>query len=821
MERYAEIVLPAPTAILFTYSVPEDLLSTINIGSRVLVQFGKKKFYSGIVHRIHDDKPEDFDLKPILSIVDQQPIVVARQMDIWHWIADYYMCTLGEVYRAALPAGLRLESESCVVYNPSYDQDEDVLPEKMQAILTYVQAKKSCRIADLIKDFEFNVTAQVRKLLDLQALLIDEKLKDSYRPPTELHIALHDNLRKESLLATAIDQLESVKRTQAQCEALLAFIDLAGGVKSAINGKTLPKNEAIKDPKITEILINALCSKNILKKEKLNVARTEKQTELLPLHPLTEPQNGALEQINSAFEHKDVCLLHGVTSSGKTEIYIHLISKYLAKGKQVLYLLPEIALTTQITDRLRRHFGNILGIYHSKFSDAQRCELWNKLLTGEYKIILGVRSSVLLPFDNLGLIIVDEEHETSYKQFDPAPRYNARDVAIVLAKLHNGKTLLGSATPSFESYYNAKNDKYGYVELQTRFEGVELPEIIPVNMRLARQRHATVEHFSFKLKEGIETTLTEREQVILFQNRRGFSPFIECRQCSWVAKCANCDVSLTYHKNSNSLVCHYCSYTVQLPKTCPQCATASLETQGFGTEKIEEEVATVFPEAKVVRMDLDTANTRKQYERIIDNFSRGDQDILIGTQMIAKGLDFSRVTTVGVMNADNMLNMPDFRANERAFQLIAQVSGRAGRRDKRGKVYLQTSNDEHPVIRNLINNDYLTHVTAGLAEREAYTFPPFTRLVNLSVRHKDWQMARHAAIILADELRKLFGNRVLGPVPPPVARIATYYIERITLKIEKTLSPSTVKIAMMDRINNVIGDINFHGVSVSIDVDPY
>ncbi len=818
MELYADIILPVPIRRLFTYRVPQEMADQVTVGSRVVVQFGRKKSYSGIIHALHHNKPQDYDVKDVSTVVDSSPIVVEQQTQLWSWISDYYICSMGEVSKAALPSGLKLESETKLSYNELYEPS-DVLTEKQERLLTFIRNKRTCLISDLASAFDdFNPLPTLKHLLDAEAVVVSEEMRDGYKPKTETHLSVAQQFRNERALSEAMDNLE---RAPKQLEALMVVIQRIGGMKCVNAGQSVKLSQVLEDKRVTSAAISELVKKGICEKLSVNVSRLADSAAEAAPNPLSEVQQKALDDIELQHATKDVVLLHGVTSSGKTEVYIHLINKYLAAGKQVLYLLPEIALTTQITSRLRRHFGSQLGVYHSKFSDAERVEVWNRLLTKQYQIILGVRSSVLLPFSDLGLVIVDEEHETTFKQYDPAPRYHARDAACVLAKIHSAKTLLGSATPSLESYHNAMSDKYGYVTLTQRYEGIELPEIVPVDMREARKKHTFVSMFSFALKDEIDRTLEKGEQVILFQNRRGFAPYVECTQCAWIAKCVNCDVSMTYHKGTNRLVCHYCTYSVEMPRTCAACGSPTLEAQGYGTEKIEEEVKAVFPKAEVVRMDLDTARSRKSFEKIIADFEEKKYNILIGTQMVSKGLDFAGVTQVGVLNADNLLNMPDFRAYERAYQLMAQVSGRAGRRDKRGKVFLQTRDVENPVIRNLLSDDFATHARQQLAEREAYSYPPFFRLINIAVRHKEQQMAQNAAYALALVLREVFQNRVLGPQAPYISRISTYYIQRITLKIEKNLSPQKMKALMMDCVDKITTNTQFKGISVSIDVDPY
>lgn len=818
--HFADVVVPVPIAKLFTYSIPAEIADNLTIGSRVVVQFGRKKSYSAIVFRMHDTPPEAYETKPILSVVDSLPIVNELQLKLWEWISQYYICSIGEVYNAALPAGLKLESESRLVYNADFVAEKQ-LPEHQEQILNFIDEKRTCTISEITQFCKgFNPLPQIKKLLDLEAVYISEELRTGYKPKTDTFFSLADEVCNDEIMSQWFDKLE---RAPKQLDTLMAFIQQAEGMSNLKKGRQLRRSEIAANPNISMTAIADLVKKGILVSTKMNVSRLSTSTTRLEKpHELSDVQQHALDEIEASFQSHDTTLLHGVTSSGKTEIYIHLIKRCIESDRQALYLLPEIALTAQITSRLRKHFGDELGIYHSKFSDNERVEVWNKLLTDcKYKVILGVRSSIFLPFSNLGLIIVDEEHENSYKQFDPAPRYNARDMAGVLARFHNAKVLLGSATPSLESYRNACEGKFGYVSLKTRHAGIELPQIIPVDMREARHKKLYISMFSMKLKDEIDRALRDKEQVILFQNRRGFSPYLECYRCAYIPKCINCDVSLTYHKSTNQLVCHYCSYTVAVPQVCPACGTPAMEAQGFGTERIEEETKAIFPSAKIVRMDLDTARSRKAYEQIIADFEAQKYDILIGTQMISKGLDFENVSTVGILNADNMLNMPDFRAYERCFQLIAQVSGRAGRHGRRGKVFLQTRSTENPVIQNVIANDYEKNVNEQMREREMYSYPPFTRLIYITLKHKDITKVLQAALAVAQQLRVFFGNRVLGPQEPAVGRIATYYLQRIMLKIDKRQRPEKIKLQMMQIVNTVLADQNFKGTVIQIDVDPY
>ena len=820
LNNYADIILPLPLPRLFTYSVPENMSAQIVPGSRVVVSFGKKKYYSGIVYQTHNSKPPEYEVKPITSVLDPAPVVTLQQLQFWDWIAEYYVCSIGEVYKAALPSGLKLESESRVIYNALFETDEALSPREY-AIIDFISAKKICSVQDMAQELtEFNILPVLKQLLDKNAIFLNEEIKETYKPRQEKFFSLSAQCKDETVLAKWFDKLERAPRQQ---ECLMSFLSQVGGLGKAIMGANISRTELFKNPVIQPAPWLELVNKGIIEQSTHEVSRVQNsQQEAVDVNSLSPIQEEALQSIHRSFDRFDTTLLHGVTSSGKTEIYIHLINHFLRQEKQVLYLLPEIALTTQITSRLRKHFGNRLGIYHSKFSDSERVEVWNNLLHQKgFEVIIGVRSSIFLPFKSLGLIIVDEEHESSFKQFDPAPRYHARDAALVLARQHGAKVLLGTATPSMESYFNVRSNRYGLVELHTRHEGMLLPRILAVDTKEARRKKQMKSIFSPQLITAMRESIEKGEQVILFQNRRGFAPFVECAQCAWIPKCKHCDVSMTYHKNQNMLVCHYCSYSYPLPDTCSACGSPTLETKGFGTEKIEEEVRLILPEARVARMDLDTAKSKKAFEKIIGDFESHQLDILIGTQMVSKGLDFDNVNVVGILNADNMLNYPDFRAFERSFQLMAQVSGRAGRKNKQGLVILQTSDPNHPVILDVIANNFINHYQQQLNERQMFKYPPFYRLINLSVKHKDAVVNRKAAIMLGNQLRSIFGDRILGPQEPPINRIANFFIQRIILKIEKKGSPAKVKSLLMEVIHSIVARPEYRQVIIQVDVDPY
>ncbi len=789
----------------------------VQIGCRVIVSFGKKKFYTAIVVRIHNEAPKEYETKEIFSVLDTSPIVTQKQLDLWKWIATYYQCTLGEVYKAALPSGLKLESETTVIYNLAYQAGSD-LSDKEQKILDEFNVKDKMTLSELEKSSGVkNILPTIKSLLEKEALLVSEEVRQNYKIKTEAYIKLSDNYSNEVELQTLFDELS---RAPKQLKVLMTFLDLSKFLSK--NAIEISKKELLKKSNASDAVVTGLVEKGILEIYRKEISRLrDYSNNITQINQLNEIQQNAYNDIIQSFENKDITLLHGVTSSGKTEVYIHLIEEILKKGKQVLYLLPEIALTTQITDRMTKVFGNKLCVYHSKFSDNERVEVWNKLLEDKgCEVVLGVRSSVFLPFKNLGLIIVDEEHETTYKQQDPAPRYHARNTAMLLASMHKAKTLLGTATPSIESYYHAKTGKYGLVKMDKRFEDIELPEIEIVDTKILYKRKQMHSHFSPFLLQKVSEALEKNEQVILFQNRRGFAPMIECKLCAWIPKCKNCDVSLTYHKGFNQLVCHYCGYSIHVPEVCPACGNDSLKTLGFGTEKIEEEIRQIFPQANVARMDFDTVRTRTSYEKIIANLENKKTDILIGTQMVSKGLDFDNVSIVGILNADTMINYPDFRSHERAFQLMAQVSGRAGRKNKRGLVILQTGNPTHSIIRQVKENDYEGMFHDQLAERKTFRYPPFTRLINVIIKHREQHIAIKAANEFATQLRQLLGKRVLGPDKPVIARIQTFFIQKIILKIETEASMEKVKEILNNTKIKVLQNDDFKSVIIYYDVDP-
>lgn len=819
MKKYVDVIVPLPIAGQYTYSLPEGWDEKVKEGCRVVVPFGRKRYYTAIITKVHETPPEEYETKDVAEILDERPVLLARQYAFWKWMADYYLCTLGDVYKAALPSGMKLESETVVVYNPDFEAVEP-LTEREQSVMNLLSAETEQCITQLEKSSGIRqILPVIKSLLEKEAVKVKEELKRSYKPRTEARVRLTPGMQDEEKLRGLFDGLA---RAPKQLAVLMKYIELSGWGTSGTDLKEVTRKSLLEASGASSAILNGLTGKGIFELYYQEVGRLAKGVcNTVSLNPLNPAQQQAYYSVLSLFATKNVCLLHGVTSSGKTEIYIHLIDQVLKSGKQVLYLLPEIALTTQITERLKRVFGNRLGIYHSKFPDAERVEIWQKQLSEQdYDVILGVRSSVFLPFRRLGLVIVDEEHETTYKQQDPAPRYHARSAAIMLASMFGAKTLLGTATPSIETYYNARQGKYGLVELTERYQNIRLPQIELVDIKeLARKKRMTAQ-FSPLLLQKIREALEHKEQVILFQNRRGFAPMIECRTCGWVPRCRNCDVSLTYHKGMNQLTCHYCGYTYQVPKSCPACGGVELVNRGFGTEKIEDDIRTVFPEARVARMDLDTTRTRTAYERIIADFEEGKTDILIGTQMVSKGLDFDRVSVVGILNADSMLNYPDFRSYERAFQLMAQVAGRAGRRNKQGLVVLQTKSPDLPLIHQVMSNDYFRMYSEQLEERELFKYPPFYRLVYVYLKHRKEDVLDQAAELMASFLRKGLGERVLGPDKPPVSRIQTLFIKKIVVKIELDASLAKVRAYLQQVQRFLTEDERFRSLLVYYDVDP-
>lgn len=824
-QRFVDVILPLPLYSSFTYEVPAEMQQEVQVGSRVLVQFGKKKYYTGIVEAIHSNEPKGYEVKSLVSVLDPEPVLRYPQLNFWKWLSDYYLCSPGEVYKAALPTGLKPESETRISLNTDYEPDEEnpvKLTDHQALVLMVMQEHKRLSVADLEGETGIrNITKVLMPMLETGILEIDERIAERYRPKKITVISLNVPRNEPDKLHECF---ELVKRSRLQEKALLSYLDLSSWLSPVSKLKLVTRQQLIDDSEVSPSVIKALVDKEIFRIEKKTINRFEPESGgdySIQLPFLSHPQQKALKEIDEGFKTHPIQLLHGVTGSGKTEIYMHLMSRALEAGNQVLFLVPEISLTTQLSDRLRKVFGNRLLVYHSKFSDSERVDIWRRLLkTNEPLVILGVRSSVFLPFSHLGLIVVDEEHESSFKQYDPAPRYNARDAALMLARMHGAKSLLGSATPAIETYFKALQGKYGLVKLSERYEGSVLPDVEIIDMKEMRKKKEVKGSLSSPLRQRILSTIQNHRQVILFQNRRGFAPVVICEQCGWTPKCAHCDVSMVYHKNLAMLRCHYCGYATLLPPLCPACGQNGLKIFGYGTERIAEEIKEDFPEFNVARMDLDTTRNKDAYQNIIEDFARHDTDILIGTQMVSKGLDFGDVSTVGVINADTILNFPDFRSNERAFNMLEQVAGRAGRRQDKGKVLIQTVNPGHEVLNYVKKHDFEGYYQSELTERRKFSYPPFTKIINIYIRNKNSEMCDQAAIDFTLSLRKVFGDRVLGPEKPYVSRIASYYIQSIMLKMEVGVSMKKVKEILRQIFASLSSTSQIKSSQIHYDVDP-
>ncbi|MFT5054828.1 MAG: primosomal protein N' (replication factor Y) [Oceanospirillaceae bacterium] len=815
--QFAEVILPLPLPGTFTYSIPWDVSEEIGVGHRVVVQFGKRKLYTGIVHSIHDHQKPDMQVRPVLEVVDPLPIVLLEQLNLWEWIAEYYLCSIGQVMQAALPAGLKLSSETVLVINPDFDGDVSEFEPHETDIINSLLEKERLSISDIEKILrKKTVHKEVRGLLEKGVLAYNEEIKERYKPKVELFISLSPDMNDEAL-AEAFNQLE---RAPKQLETLMVALH---HIRSHGQLNMVPKRMIIDDPKASDAALTALVKRGVLVKEKVRVDRIHgKKAWAESEVELTEEQGEAFIAIKKGFEEKGTVLLEGVTSSGKTEIYIKLIKEAIDAGKQCLYMLPEIALTAQFINRLQKYFGEKVGIYHSKVTGNERVELWNRMLDPDrsFGVIVGARSSLWLPFLSLDLVVVDEEHDHSYKQHDPAPRYNGRDTAMVLALKNNANVLMGSATPSLESRYNATNGKYGHVRLHKRYGDIQMPRIVLSDLRIERREKAMKGPFSSGLMELIRLYLERGEQAIIFQNRRGFSPFMECDNCGWVPHCRNCDISLTYHKHQEDIRCHYCGYSEAVPTKCKACNSTYLRTKGVGTEQIEHELEMFFPQAKIGRLDLDTTRTRNSYQQIISDFETGQTDILVGTQMVTKGLDFDNVGLVAVLNADQLLNYPDFRSLERAFQLMVQVSGRAGRKKRQGTVLIQSSTPEHPIIQMVQRNDYETMYESQMEERIQFLYPPFTRLVEVVLRAREENLVNVASDWIAEEFRRISGGPVvLGPEFPFVKRVRNKYSKHILIKLPKA-NQKHVKSHIMRIMEAFRAIKQFNRVNLHADVDP-
>ncbi len=841
---FVDVILPIRIPNLYTYSVSDEWKEEVAAGKRVIVQFGaKKKMYSALIRQIHSNKPEGYETKEIISVLDDQPIVTTQQFELWDWIAEYYLCSRGEVMNAALPAALKLESETLFIFNKEINIDQTDLSNDAYFVAQALEKEHEFTIEQIQRFLhKKSVHKTVQELLEKNVVSLKEEIEEEYKPKFEIFIRLHESFEDGAKQKEIFDQLE--KRAPKQVNALLAFLHLSNlqskgssshlllgegsGVRAHISREVLMKESGVDTS-----VIKKLVEKNIFVEDKKEVSRLDVSPSPSPQErgsggeALNETQKEILASIKKDFEEKEVVLLHGVTSSGKTHIYIHLIEEQIKINKQVLYLLPEIALTAQIISRLKKVFGNKVGVYHSRFSNNERVEIWKNVLNGNYQIVLGARSAIFLPFQKLGLILVDEEHDSSFKQYEPAPRYHARDAAVVLGKIHNAKCLLGTATPSIESYQNAKSGKYGLAVIKKRFGGVMMPEILLVNMRDFMKQKKMHSHFTEYLLNDIKEALHHKEQVILFQNRRGFAPLMMCSDCGWIPKCKNCDVTLTYHKAFDAMRCHYCGYKTKVPPACNACGSTALKLQGFGTEKIEEDLKLLVPEARIERLDLDAVKRKNGHHKIIRLFEEQKIDVLVGTQMVTKGLDFDHVRLVGILNADMLLHYPDLRSSERAFQLMAQVAGRAGRKQKQGKVIIQTSKPDHPVLQFVLNNNYEAFFEEEIKMRKLFKYPPFYRLIKIEIKHRDVKIAEEAAKVFFEKIRVVKtestkGLQIIGPATPVISRIRNLWIKEIMIKIPKSTSiMSEVKKLIRESADALIKEKKFGAVQVVVDVDPY
>lgn len=818
---FADLLLPVPIQRLFTYRVPVNLNDKIIVGQRAIVQFGDRKIMTGIVVAVHTEAPRDYEAKYIMELLDEIPSVNGVQLRLFEWIASYYVCTLGEVMNAALPSGLKLSSESMVQLNPRFDPDETEMDfsEKEWMVIRRLQ-QESLSYSEISRLLGVrHIHAILKSLARKDAIILFEEVREKYSPKTEKRIRLApayaDTVELEKVFS-------SLATRPKQEDVLMRYLQLVPVLNDGTANRRGISMQELRNTDLSESSINTLIKNGILEQFEVIVPRFGFDEVTGPEITLSAEQARAQDAIFESFERNQVTLLHGITGSGKTEIYVNLVRKAIDSGAQALYLLPEIALTTQMVSRMKRIFGSSLGVYHSRFSDNERVEVWNGILSGRLKFVIGVRSSVFLPFDNLGLVIVDEEHDPSYKQQEPSPRYHARDVAIMLGQFHNAKVLLGSATPSVESFYNCQQGRFGLVSLSKRFGDAQLPSVALADMRSERKRKTIKGEFSSVLLQHIRQALDNNEQVIIFQNRRGYSPMVSCEDCGWVPRCVNCAVSLTYHQFRNAMVCHYCGYREPLPDECPTCTSTRIHTVGYGTEKIVEDLSLYFPEAVVGRMDLDTTRSKTGYETIIEQFEKGETDILVGTQMVTKGLDFDRVSLVGVFNADRMMHFPDFRSYERAYQLITQVSGRAGRRDKPGTVVIQTSNPSHPVLQYILGNRHADFYSSEIHDRKLHGYPPFTRLIEVTLKHTDKKTCRSAAQSLADELRRhLKSVKVLGPGEPMVSKIRNQYLMSTLIKVPRGYGElALIKSAILTHSEALLREKPFRNTRVIIDVDP-
>lgn len=819
---FADVIIPIPVKAEFTYRVPFEMNDLIQPGMRVVVPFGKGKLYTAIVTSVHENIPEKYQAKYIEHLLDESPIITGRQYQFWKWIAAYYMAPIGDVMNAALPANFKLASETKITLHPDFDGKTEALTDRQFQIVEALEVQETLDLKEISEIIGIKtIHPIIKQLIDQRIVISLEELNYKYVPKTAIFYFFTGEYQQEERLEALMHDMEQQKGKQKQLHALLAMLSI-GNFRDSYGTPVMRKD--LEEKEVSLSALQTLEKNGVLKSERLQIDRMQGgQAELKEKKTLSEAQQLALDEVRDSFAAKEICLLHGVTGSGKTELYVELIEEQLRAGKQVLFLLPEIALTTQLITRLAAYFGDKIGVYHSKFNQNERVEIWNHVLHDHperYRIILGARSSVFLPFRNLGLVIVDEEHESSFKQYEPSPRYNARDASIILAKSFDAKVLLGSATPSIETYYNAKTGKFGLVELNVRHGGLALPEIFCADVKTERKQKTMHSHISSFLLGYMEETLERGEQIILFQNRRGYTPIWTCELCNWSPKCKNCDVSLTYHKHTNSLKCHYCGYTSAPVGTCGHCGSNRLRMLGFGTEKIEDEISLMFPGKVVSRLDLDTTRSKNAYSVIISEFENRKIDILVGTQMVTKGLDFDNVSLVGILDADMLLNRPDFRAFERSYQLMSQVAGRAGRKSKRGTVIIQTGKPENWIIQKVMHHDYVSFYENEILERRNFFYPPFYKLIDITLKHKDQKILDAAASVFAKELHAIFKERVIGPEYPSINRISNLYLKQIKLKIEREASHKKVK----DRIEALIDQfysVPAHkSVRISVDVDP-
>lgn len=818
---FVDLILPLPLWNLFTYRVPFELNESIRIGQRVIVPFGKSKRITGIIAKIHENPPIHYQAKYLDYILDDHPIINKNQLTFWEWLSTYYLAPIGDVMNAALPANFKLASETIIVIHPEFEFENTVLDEKEKLIISTLAHREKATLAQLAEVISAkNIQWYIKRLIDKKAVITQEEINQRYIPKTSLFIYLNPQSTPNDI-NNIIELLSKKERTHEQMLALMKINQLIA--QEGVNNTYIEKKRLLHES-ISNSTINTLTKKGIILQEKFSIDRLQKEENIIASLPtLTQPQQIAFEEINELWSKKDIVLLNGITGSGKTEIYIHHIQEALNKNQQVLFLIPEIALTTQLIKRLERYFGNKIGVYHSKFNQNERVDIWNKVLGNsqeEFQIIVGARSSIFLPFTNLGLIIVDEEHETSYKQHDPSPRYNGRDSALYLASLYNAKVILGSATPSMESYQNALMGKYGMVNLNARFQGVDLPSIKLCNVKNEHSTRFNLTHISTQLYNQIENCLEKKEQIILFQNRRGYSPFWMCNLCSWIPKCHQCDVTLTYHKTTNQLKCHYCGFQTPPLGSCKACGSDRLEMHGFGTQKIEDEIEKLFPTAKVGRLDLDATRSKNAYANLIQQFENNEIDILIGTQMVSKGLDFDNVTLVGVLDADFMLNLPDFRAYERSFQMLTQVSGRAGRKKLGGQVIIQTKQPEHWILSLVLNHQHKDFLDLELVERKNFQYPPFTKIINITLSSSEINLLNEGADVLANLLRQIFDHRIIGPEFPIIRKIQNKYHKVIKIKYEKSISDKKVKERLLTLLDTFKQHVHFKSIRTSVDVDP-